>query len=96
MLDWFSWLIGFGFASSLSSLRSNSNSSKDSEDLSEISPWAVRIVVIGMMIIVIMVVSSIAPFSIKDIFHKENAPVEQTQPTTEDFLKGTKYEYTLK
>lgn len=55
MLDWFSWLIGFGFASSLSSLRSNSeSSSKDSEDLPEISPWAVRIVVIGTMVIVIM------------------------------------------
>ena len=91
MLDWFSWLIGFGFASSLSSLKSNSNSSKDSEDLPEISPWAVRIVVIGMMIIVIMVVSSIAPFSIKDIFHKKDAPKEQVQPTIEDLLEDNNY-----
>lgn len=91
MLDWFSWLIGFGFASSLSSLRSNSNSSKDSEDLPEISPWAVRIVVIGMMVIVIMAVSSITNFSIKDIFHKENAPKEQVQPTMEDILKDNNY-----
>lgn len=88
MLDWFSWLVGFGVGSSMNS---NSNSSKDSEDLPEISPWAVRIVVIGIMIIMIMVTSSITQFSIKDIFHKENAPAEQTQPTTEDLLEDNNY-----